>query len=71
MATHTGTHTDSAAPESDYAPERLERYWQEAWEQSGVFATPKLAPGERGSYIMPVPPSPLETRTWDTSAATR
>jgi leucyl-tRNA synthetase len=46
------THTGSDA----YAPRRIERRWQEAWEQSGVFATPKLAPGERGAYIMPVPP---------------
>ncbi len=53
----TQPRTNTANTQSDtYAPQRIERRWQAAWEQSDVFATPKLAAGERGSYIMPVPP---------------
>jgi leucyl-tRNA synthetase len=49
--------TEQARAANDaYAPREIERRWQGAWERAGVFATPEVADGERGTYIMPVPP---------------
>lgn len=39
-----------------YKPKSIEDRWQAAWNDSDVFATPKLGEGEKGSYILPVPP---------------
>jgi leucyl-tRNA synthetase len=39
-----------------YTASEVEQRWQAAWQESGVFATPTLAEGERGCYIFPVPP---------------
>jgi hypothetical protein len=45
---------DDKPPLEAYAFRRTERRWQGACERAGAFATPRLRPGERGSYAATV-----------------
>jgi leucyl-tRNA synthetase len=48
--------TGVSSERHQYKPKSIEDRWQAAWNESDVFATPKLGEGQKGSYVLPVPP---------------